>query len=416
MTITNGDKPNNSRERKILWVSSIILDVHLHKTSLLGILKHLAERGDNITLIAMRSKNVFTNENSQVRIISVPLRYVPVVSPVMFAIVIFFLLPVYIINFKPNFIIARPDVSILSLIPGLLFFKLKKIKLILDVRTTPVETVQLRGFLRKLDFVISILVAKKLFDGMTIITPLMKKEICNRFYVNPDKVGVWTDGVSTTLFNPRNYISESMELRRKLGLSGKFVVFYHGAFSDTRGLTETINAMTILKSKYPNVVFFLLGTGPILQMLRTVIHKNDLQNNVVIHSPVDHSEVPKFISMSDVCIVPLPNHPYWRFQCPLKLLEYLAMEKVAILTDIPAHRLIVGKEKCGIYISSIKPIEIAKSILYAYRNKEKLEEWGATGRTIIDEKYSWEKVAKDLESYLLSIDDKVALGEKFGKK
>jgi len=101
---------------------------------------------------------------------------------------------------------------------------------------------------------------------------------------------------------------------------------------------------------------------------------------------------------------------------PLKLLEYLAMKKVVIVTDILAHRLVVGTEKCGIYVSSVKPTEIAKSIMYAYRNREKLEEWGAAGRTIIDEKYSWEKVAKDLESYLLSLDDRVALGEKLGKK
>jgi len=122
---------------------------------------------------------------------------------------------------------------------------------------------------------------------------------------------------------------------------------------------------------------------------------------------VDYAEVPKYIAMCDVGIVPLPDLPYWRFQCPLKLLEYLAMKKVVIVTDIPAHRAIIGKEKCGIYISSVKPIGIAKSITYAYNNKEKLGKWGEIGRTIIKQEYTWEKVARDLENYLLSIDEKV---------
>jgi hypothetical protein len=163
--------------------------------------------------------------------------------------------------------------------------------------------------------------------------------------------------------------------------------------------------MKIILPKHPDIVFFLLGTGPMATRLRVLIQKEGLQENVIIHNPVDQSQVPKFISMSDVGIVPLPDHPYWRYQCPLKLLEYLAMKKVVILTDIPAHRSIIGNEKCGLYISSVKPTEIANSIIYAYQNREKLMEWGATGRKIIDKRYRWEKIAADVENYLLSIDD-----------
>jgi glycosyltransferase involved in cell wall biosynthesis len=142
-------------------------------------------------------------------------------------------------------------------------------------------------------------------------------------------------------------------------------------------------------------------------MLRALIQKEGLQENIIITNPVIQSEVPKFISMCDVCIIPLPDHPYWRFQSPLKLLEYLAMEKVVILTDIPAHRAVLGEAKCGIYISSAKPMEIVKAIENAYLNKENLEEWGKIGRQIIVEKFTWAKVARDLENYLLSIEVRV---------
>ena len=202
-------------------------------------------------------------------------------------------------------------------------------------------------------------------------------------------------------FNPENCTSDGLELKRKLGLSGKFVVFYHGVFTATRGLKETVESMKILRSEYPNVVLFLLGTGPMVSTLKRVVQEEGLQEHVIVHDPVDYAEVPKFIEMSDVCIVPLPDHPYWRSQCPLKLLEYLAMEKAVIVTDIPAHRSVIGDEKCGIYISSVTPTEIAKSVVYAYHNKEKLAEWGKSGRGIIDKKYTWEKVAEDLENYLL---------------
>jgi glycosyltransferase involved in cell wall biosynthesis len=247
------------------------------------------------------------------------------------------------------------------------------------------------------------LIAKRLFDGITIITPLMKEVVCNDFDLDPRKVGVWTSGVSDSLFNPENFISESMELKRKFGLTRKFVVFYHGVFTPSRGLIETIDALKILLPKYPNIVFFLLGTGPLASELNALIQTEGLQENVIIGNPVDQVEVPKFISMSDVGIVPLPDHPYWRFQSPLKLLEYLAMEKVVILTDIPAHRAVIDEAKCGVYVSLVNPLEIAKAIEYVYLNEDSLKEWGKIGREIVKREYTWEKVAGNLENYLQSI-------------
>jgi len=396
-------KSNNFRARKIVWLSFLILDMHLHRTSQLEILRSLRKRGHDTRLIAMRSKNVFPNRNSEVRITSVPLRYVPAISPLMFAIMTFFLLPFYIIVSKPDFIITEPDLPIFSFISALPFSRCKRTKLVLDIRSIPVETVGFRGFHQKFWFSVSILVAKKLFDGMTIITPLMRKEICNTFEIDSCNVGTWSSGVDTRLFSPENYTSEGVELKRKLGLPGRFVVFYHGVFSATRGLKEAVESMKILRSDYPNVVLFLLGTGPIVSMLKHVVQKEGLQEYVIIHDPVDYAEVPKFVEMSDVCIIPLPDHPYWRFQCPLKLLEYLAMEKVVILTDIPAHRAVIGEAKCGVYISSVNPMEIAKAIEHVQLNKDSLDELGKIGREIVKREYTWEKVAVRLENYLLSI-------------
>jgi glycosyltransferase involved in cell wall biosynthesis len=394
-------KEINPKNISILWIS-FFLD---NNPALLNILRQLAELGHDIFLISVQPRNPSRIRNAKMRIICVPLRHVPLILPVMFTIFLFFYLPIFVVFSKPDVVIMEPYVHILSAIPQLLISRFKKVKSVLDVRSTPVETTGFRGFQQKFWFSVSILTAKKLFDGMTIITPSMKKEVCNRFNIDPAKVGVWTSGVSDSLFNPQNLISESAELKRKLGLTGKFVVFYHGVFSATRGLQETIKAMKILKHRYSNAVFFLLGTGPIVSDLQALIQKEDLQDNVIIHNPIDHLEVPKFVGMSDVCIVPLPDHSYWRFQSPLKLLEYLAMEKVVILTDIPAHRAVIGEAKCGIYISSVRPMEIANAIEYVYLNKDTLKERGKIGREIVKREYTWEKVAGSLENYLLSIDE-----------
>ncbi|MFX1514196.1 MAG: glycosyltransferase family 4 protein, partial [Promethearchaeota archaeon] len=346
---------------------------------------------------------LFQTENSDVNILSIPLRYIPIISPIMFSVALLIFLPLYIIVSNPDYIITDPDISIFGFALVLPLSKLRRIRVVLDVRSTPVEIVGFQGFLRNFSFTTAIFIARKFFDGMTIITPTMKKEICKKFNINPEGVGIWSSGVSTVLFSLGHHYLEGAGLRKKHRLSKKFVVLYHGVFSANRGLTETVEAMDVVRRTNPNMVFFLLGSGPLSCDLKDLIQRKKLQNNVIIHDSVKHEEVPKYIAMSDVGILPLPNLPDWRHQCPLKLLEYLAMKRVVIITDIPAHRDVVGNKKCGIYISSNDPGEIADAMIYAYENRVNLKKWGQLGLKIIPKKYDWEKVANDLENYLLSL-------------
>jgi glycosyltransferase involved in cell wall biosynthesis len=79
------------------------------------------------------------------------------------------------------------------------------------------------------------------------------------------------------------------------------------------------------------------------------------------------------------------------------------MSKVVVATNIPANKEIIGQSKCGIYVSSIDPKEIAGAIAFAHANREKLREWGSFGRAIIEEKYTWEKIAENFGNYLLDL-------------
>jgi glycosyltransferase involved in cell wall biosynthesis len=384
----------------------MISGINTYQTSLIEMMNSLGKKGHTVALIGIRPKNRVAINSEKVSTTFIPFKYVSAISPIAFSLVMTILLPFYIVFWKPDFVFFQPDISVLSSIPSFCSSKLTRTKFLLDIRSTPVETFGVRGSLQELAFNMSVNTAKKAFSGITIITPLMKQEISQTFRIDPTTMGVWTSGVSTELFKPEAYISESRELRSKLALNGKFVVFYHGSFSATRGILESAEAISMLKSQNPQLVLFLLGAGPVSERLEELIKKDGLQENVIIHKPVAYAEVPKYIAMSDVCISPLPYHPYWKYQCPLKLMEYLAMEKPIILTNIPAHKSIVNNTDCAIFIPSAKPKIIADAIQFAYENKNKLGEWGKTGRSIVTEKYTWEKIAKNLEDYLLSIEKK----------
>jgi glycosyltransferase involved in cell wall biosynthesis len=407
-------KSTSLKQRRIVWARNMLLDIDLFAKAEINILHHLTERGYEIFFISGHSKQRYKFKNSKIHLFSIPVgKRLPLVSRFIFTVVQFFYFPLYLINVKPHFVIIDVD-SIFGLMPMLPICRLLGVKVVLDIRSTqtPIENlyrkVGLHQYLINLTFNTSIDIVKKKLDGMTLITDLMKKEICNKFHIDPNWVGVWSSGVSTELFRYEEYVHDEIELRERLGLTNRFIVCYHGGFSQSRGLMDVISAMLMVRDRYPDAVLFLLGAGSIqtIDEMRKLIHKNGLQDRVILHDAVDYTQVPKYIAMCDVGIVPLHDLPQWRHQCPLKLLEYLAMKKVVVLTDIPCHREVVGTDKCGIYLSAVSPAGIARSIAFAYDNKENLKEWGAKGRVIVKNKYTWERIAENLDDYLRWIENK----------
>lgn len=350
-------------------------------------------------LVGSYSSKKMLRKPEDVHIVQIPLRSMPILSTIAYSLLVFLYLPFLCLGWRPDFVIVEPGPPVFGILSTLAIPKARKPKIILDIRSGPVR----QELLRNLLFDVSVLVACRLSQGITVITQTLKKKFCKRYNVRPEHVGTWTSAVSIETFNPSRY--SKAEMRARFGLTDRFVIFYHGVFgSETgpRGIPETLGAIALLKERFPDVTLFLLGTG--LLPLDKMTEELGIQHMVAIHAPVDYEEVPRFVAMCDVGIVPLPNLPQWSHQSPLNLLEYLAMEKAVIVSDIRANRDIVGACKCGLYIDSVEPKKIANAIATYHDLRKQLGELGVYGRTLVKERYSWQKVAKYLETYLLGLE------------
>jgi glycosyltransferase involved in cell wall biosynthesis len=401
-------KPNSYENRRkatnnksLALITELVLDRHLHRTQSVEILRALANRGFDVELCAIRSKERYSTDD--LKVCSIPLRYKPVIHQTFFSLIMFLFLPIYVLVKKPRFIMTEPSPSILAFLWKPVLSKCTKVKVILDIRSTPVEVHGWQEVLKSLFFRISVLIAKRTLDGITIITSPMREEIAKNFQIDPDEIGVWTEGVSTQHFDPAKYLAEGADLRRQYGLTNAFVVLYHGNLTMNRGLIESARSLEMLpRGKYDDVVLFILGSGPAVPTMMHLVDERGLHGRVIFHGPVHYNQVPKYIAMADVGLVPLPNHPDWIHQCPLNLLEYLAMDKPVIVTDIPCNRWIVGNSKCGTYVKDADPKEFAKAITYLHDNRKLLKQWGSQGRRIVGQRFQWDIAAEALEKYLVS--------------
>ncbi len=262
-------------------------------------------------------------------------------------------------------------------------------RLILDVRTIPVET-KSKKIINK--FKRALLFAYRFFDGFTFITNGVE-EVCENYIKKKfNNYHIIPSGTNTDIFKKIN--NPNIDFSK----GNNFIVFYHGTITKNRGVIQTIKAIDRLNNKGYNIKLIVVGVGDnhIIELLKT-------NKNVIFLGRKHYEEIPEYIAISDIAVVPLPNILWWRVSSPLKLLEYMACEKPILLTNIEAHTNTVNNCNAVYYMKNFNINEIENGIIYM---KEHIGEFNNNAyklREIIQKKFAYNVLAENVLKYYKSI-------------
>lgn len=306
-------------------------------------------------------------------------------------------------NLDVDVVVLRPF-SLMATLP--LWFIVRKVlrrkkpKFVLDIRTLVAD---FPGFWKRIQrqirFDASVHIAFRYFDGLTVITEKMKRDLQNKNNNFKKKLCVWSSGMDPILFNP----DKVCDLREELKIENRFVIMYHGILSPGRGLQQAIKAIAIVRKIIPEVMLFFLGKGPAQNELEELIRNLGLHEHVCIHPAVPFEKVPCFVKSIQAGILPFPDLDCWNTSSPIKLTEYLAMGKPVIVTDIEAHRYALGKLECGFFIPDSQPENIANGIKDLFDRRSELPVLGKIARKAAMERFTLEKQAKKIKSYFMEL-------------
>lgn len=315
---------------------------------------------------------------------------------ILFSINLFFYSVKCILTEKPD-VVLFGFLGFFPLFPFIVFSKigLIKTKFVLDIRAVPADFKTIVDRVKDYIYAKVIYFSKFFINGITVISSGMKKQISDDFKIKPSIIGIWSSGVSKC-FLDFDEIDKIVfhELDNK-----QFVIMYHGIITSKRGLQETLNAIKIVKNQIPGIIFFILGDGIFKPELQKLIKNNELEQNIILHSPVKYELVPQFVAKCDVGILPFPDISWWNTSSPLKLFEYLACGKPVIVTNIEAHREVLNNSPSCFFIDSNDPAALAEGIIKAYKNKNQLKKMGIEGQNMVKSKYTWKMQAEKLINY-----------------
>ena len=142
-------------------------------------------------------------------------------------------------------------------------------------------------------------------------------------------------------------------------------IVYVGTVGQSRGIRVLLEAFHELL-EYTDARLVLVGPVPEIfsKYLQNALSRLKLAPHVQLLGPVDHAEIPRVLAMADLCVCPWspdPSRPL--MGSPLKLLEYMACRKPAIVADQPAIRELLGPRPPVQLVSSDHGSDLASAML-----------------------------------------------------
>jgi glycosyltransferase involved in cell wall biosynthesis len=385
---------------KILWIVNKEMDISTSQASRLALAKALTSLGHQVTIVARyRYKPQALRSDLDVKFL--PGINLPGLRTLSFFAILWVLLPLSLLHARPDIVILdRPSLVWVSF-PWSFLFRIFSVRWVLDVRSLATETKGLSGTLSKLACNSGLWLAGKLMHGWMTITPALRDQVSRLGKIPQHKIAIWSSGVDPEIFSPTG-----RKLPDDWQLNGHFVVVYHGLLSADRALPEAIEALSLIHEDAPELRLFLLGAGPDKERLQHKVEELGLAAKVIFHDMVSHTSVPDYINAANVGLVPAPDTPWYQVSSPLKLMEYLAMGKPVIVTDIVANRMVLKGRGDAVYVACENgtrpsPSELANALLESYRRFSGVKYSGKNRQIVVDE-YSWDRLSQDVERYLAS--------------
>jgi len=195
------------------------------------------------------------------------------------------------------------------------------------------------------------------------------------------------------------------ELRPVSRGSGPFTIVYAGAHGFANGLDTALDAAVLLASRAgaENIRFRFIGSGVEKERLMQRALDENL-NNVVFEDSVPKAKIFDALMDSHACYLPLLKSPLFeKGISPNKLYDYMASGRPVIFA-VSSRLNPVESAQCGLTIKPDDPEAVADAAINLARmDPDEADAMGSRGRQFVEHKHGFERLAEDLESFILRI-------------
>lgn len=169
-----------------------------------------------------------------------------------------------------------------------------------------------------------------------------------------------------------------------------------GRLLKEKGIYDFIAAAKLVKQKYPDITFTVLGSIDHANMGALKQHELDeLINTGIIQYPGHVSNVKDWIAACDVFVL-----PSYREGVPRSTQEAMAIGRPVITTDVPGCRETVNNGLNGFIVEKWNPKALAEKMIFLIENPTELQKMGLESYKIAQQNFDADQVNQRLLNIL----------------
>ncbi|MBZ9572240.1 glycosyltransferase family 4 protein [Patescibacteria group bacterium] len=210
-----------------------------------------------------------------------------------------------------------------------------------------------------------------------------QKKITHKILGIPkDKIVVIYCGVDTKKFS----LNQSKKKPRILYCSG---------FVPSKGIDTLLRALSIVVKKYNNVVLDILGGGKREPYIQTIADLG-IAENIRYYGHIPYDEINKYYRNAYLFVAPTKHESFG-----LTIGEAMASGLPVVSTSATAIPEIVQDKITGFLVPWKDSRALAEAIITLLSNPEMAKSMGKAGRKRVEEMFTWQKTALQLEKLII---------------
>jgi len=237
-------------------------------------------------------------------------------------------------------------------------------------------------------------IEKKIFknaDAVIVVSEFLKDRIAENG-IDAGKIHVRANAADVRMFHPD---VDGFATRQRFHLGDRMIIGFTGSLLPWHNLELLFEAVAdVLDEGDSDVRVFLVGKGSYRGNLERLAATGSLKNHVVFAGAIDYAQVPQALGAMDICVVPHSNE----FRSPIKLFEYMAMEKAVVAPDIRPIAQVIRNGENGLLFKAGDRDSLKRAIVDLIRNPGKRAELGRAARQTICESHTWGHNAREIVS------------------
>ena len=196
-------------------------------------------------------------------------------------------------------------------------------------------------------------------------------------------------------------LSTSSDAKEYLRMDGRFIIGYVGVTGIQDGVSNLINAIAYLVRdlKRTDIFCLILGDGAAMPSLKALASRLEISSHILfagwIKSP---AEIAEYFKVMDICVAPEPFDPYNNRSTAAKVMEYMAMGKPIVSSDLHEHHFTA--REAAVYAMPGDAKDFALKIVELIDDPGRRIAMAKAGQARIKTELAWSHQAKHLlEAY-----------------